>query len=57
MCSNDIFTKLGCKITIKIPHTQKNFKIICTIQKKVVLLHPISRRDGRVVDCGGLENR
>ena len=57
MCSNDIFTKSGCKITIKIPHTQKNFKIICTIQKKAVLLHPISRRDGRVVDCGGLENR
>ena len=32
-----------CKITIKIPHTQKNFKIICTIQKKAVLLQPISK--------------
>ena len=36
MCTN-----FRCKITIKFPHTQKNFKNICTIQKKAVLLHPL----------------
>ena len=30
---------------------------ICSIQKKAVLLHPLLRKDGRVVYCVGLENR
>ena len=30
---------------------------IWSIQKKAVLLQPLSRKDGRVVYCVGLENR
>ena len=29
----------------------------CVYEKKAVLLQPISRKDGRVVYCVGLENR